>query len=138
MKSTLISIGAIVAGVLVGSIINFGTLLLGMNFIQAPAGVDFNIPETIAANIHLFEFKHFIFPFLAHALGTLSGAILAIILDKNNQMRSAFTVGVFFLIGGSINVYMIPAPLWFNISDLVFAYLPMSWLALQSPFSKSA
>ncbi|MDR9397724.1 hypothetical protein [Salibacter sp.] len=37
-------------------------------------------------------------------------------------------IGVFFLIGGIMNVYMLPSPMWFSIVDLVFAYIPMAVL----------
>jgi len=31
------------------------------------------------------------------------------------------------LIGGIINTFMIPAPIWFNVLDLFMAYIPMAW-----------
>ena len=42
--------------------------------IPPPAGVDVSDPQSLSESIHLFEPKHFVFPFLAHALGTLVGA----------------------------------------------------------------
>jgi threonine/homoserine/homoserine lactone efflux protein len=44
-------------------------------------------------------------------------------------MRFALTIGIVFLIGGIMNVMMLPSPLWFTILDLVGAYLPMAYLA---------
>ena len=38
------------------------------------------------------------------------------------------TIGVFFLIGGTMSVFMLPAPVWFEILDLSLAYIPMGWL----------
>ena len=40
----------------------------------------------------------------------------------------AYVVGALFLCGGIANVVMLPAPLWFEVLDLVTAYLPMAWL----------
>jgi hypothetical protein len=35
---------------------------------------------------------------------------------------------VVFFVGGAMAVSMLPAPLWFNITDLAFAYIPMALL----------
>ena len=32
------------------------------------------------------------------------------------------------IVGGAMAVSMLPAPLWFNITDLAFAYIPMALL----------
>jgi peptidoglycan/LPS O-acetylase OafA/YrhL len=79
--------------------------------------------------MHLFQPKHFIFPFLAHALGTLAGAFLAAKLAANNKKQFALGIGVFSLLGGIAAVYMLPAPMWFNMVDLIGAYIPMAYLA---------
>ncbi|TGL88194.1 hypothetical protein EHQ68_10195 [Leptospira congkakensis] len=41
--------------------------------ILPPKGADVTTMEGLKASIHLFEPEHFLFPFLAHALGTLVG-----------------------------------------------------------------
>jgi len=76
----------------------------------------------------LFEPKPFIFPFLAHALGTFVGAFVAARLAANNKMRLAIGIGFLFLVGGITNALMLPAPAWFIILDLLIAYIPMAWL----------
>jgi hypothetical protein len=43
-------------------------------------------------------------------------------------MKLAIGLGVFNLIGGIAAVMMIPAPMWFNILDLVAAYISMGYL----------
>ncbi len=128
---------AVIAGLIVGSTVNMGLIMLSGQVIAPPEGADVTTVEGLTASIHLFEPKHFIFPFLAHSLGTFVGALVAIYLTPKGTKVAAYTIGVAFLIGGSINVYMLPAPLWFNVLDLVLAYLPMAWLAhkLASPKS---
>ena len=37
-------------------------------------------------------------------------------------------VGVVFLAGGIAATFMIPAPTWFMVLDVVVAYLPMAYL----------
>jgi hypothetical protein len=60
-------------------------------------------------------------------VGTLVGAWLAARLSPNG-MRSSLIVGGFFLLGGIANVLMLPSPVWFSITDVVGAYLPMAYL----------
>ena len=50
---------------------------MSASIIPPPAGVDVTDTESLRQSIHLFQPKHFIFPFLAHALGTLVGAYVA-------------------------------------------------------------
>ena len=67
-------------------------------------------------------------PFLAHALGTLVGAFIAAKIAVSHKMRFALGLGVFFLLGGIAAVFMLPAPMWYNVTDLVLAYIPMAYL----------
>ena len=48
--------------------------MMSSSIISPPKGVDVTTMEGLKAYLHLFEPKHFIFPFLAHALGTFAGA----------------------------------------------------------------
>jgi hypothetical protein len=38
-------------------------------------------------------------------------------------------IGMLFLMAGIANVMMLPAPVWFNVSDLVLAYIPTAFFA---------
>ncbi|MFY2558669.1 hypothetical protein ACN469_13665 [Corallococcus terminator] len=120
---------AVIIGFAVGSVVNMALVTLGPRVIPAPAGVDASNAESLAASIHLFEPKHFVFPFLAHALGTLAGALVAFLIAGSRRRVFAFAVGTLFLAGGIAASFMIPAPTWFIVSDIVVAYLPMAWLA---------
>lgn len=121
---------AFLLGLVVGSIINMGLILLGHHVVPLPAGADVATMESLAASMHLFGPEHFVFPFLAHALGTLAGALLAFIIAASHRAIVALAIGGAFLAGGITNVLNLPAPAWFNALDLVFAYLPMAWLAI--------
>ncbi|NOT37720.1 MAG: hypothetical protein HOP11_10125 [Saprospiraceae bacterium] len=129
MNPILRNILAVVAGLLIGGAINSLIILMSGSLIAPPSGVDVNDVESIRANIHLYEPKHFLMPFLAHAIGTLVGAFAAIKIGANNHMRLGLIVAVFFLVGGIIAATMIPAPTWFIALDLVIAYLPMAYIA---------
>lgn len=119
---------AVIAGAVGGSLLNILLVNVGPMVILPPEGADITTMEGLKATMHLFEPKHFIFPFLAHALGTLLGAFLAAAIAANRKMIFAITIGVFFLAGGVTNAFMLPSPGWFLSLDLVVAYLPMGWL----------
>jgi hypothetical protein len=119
---------AVIIGLIIGSVVNMGLVIVGSSLIPAPAGVDMNNLESLKASAHLLEGKHFIFPFLAHAIGTLAGALVASLIGASSRMILAFIVGGLFLIGGIAAAFMIPAPIWFIALDLLIAYLPMAWL----------
>lgn len=122
---------AVLAGLLAGGALNGALIMLSPSLIPPPAGVDVNSAENLAESIHLFQPRHFVMPFLAHALGTMAGALVAYIVAASNRAGFAWALGVAFLAGGISASYMIPAPIWFIVLDLLMAYLPMAWLAIQ-------
>jgi hypothetical protein len=119
---------AIVGGLVAGSAINMGLILVSGSVVEPPPGADVTTLEGLRESIHLFQPRHFVFPFLAHALGTLAGAAVAASIAPGHKFRFAMAVGVFFLVGGIVNAAMLPAPLWFVVLDLGAAYIPMAWL----------
>ena len=127
MNPVIRNILALVAGWLVGSIINMGLIQTGHTLIPIE-GVDPSDMEALAAVMPTLDFKYFIFPFLAHALGTLAGAIVAGLLAVTHKMKFSLGIGVLFLIGGIMVNYMLPGPTWFAIADIVLAYIPMAWI----------
>lgn len=128
MNPTLRNVLAVIAGVVIGSAVNMSLIAISGKVIPPPAGVEVTDSESLKASLHLFEPKHFIFPFLAHALGSLVGAFAAGSIAASHQMKFALGIGAFFLIGGIASVFMLPSPVWFAVLDLVGAYLPMAWL----------
>lgn len=120
---------AVILGVVVGSVVNMGIVMNGGSIIPLPEGVNPGDMESLKENIHLFEFKHFVMPFLAHALGTLVGAFLAGLVAASHKSRFAMGIGAWFVIGGIMNALMIPAPTWFIVVDLALAYIPMALIA---------
>ncbi|TGL77799.1 hypothetical protein [Leptospira yasudae] len=129
MNPILKNILAFIAGAIVGSVVNMGIITVSGSIIPPPAGADVTTTEGLKTSIHLFEPKHFLMPFLAHALGTFSGAIVAAIVAASHKLLFALSIGVLFLAGGIASVFMIPSPLWFTVVDLAGAYLPFGFLA---------
>lgn len=128
MNIILRNILAVIAGIVSGSIVNMAVVMLGGLLVSAPAGVDMKNMESVAASINLFEAKHFVFPFLAHAVGTLVGGFAASVIAGSRRMLLAMLVGGLFLVGGIVASLMIPAPFWFEAADILLAYIPMAWI----------
>lgn len=127
MKPIYRNILAVLLGWAAGSAVNMALVVTGST-IMPIAGVDPNNMEQLAAVIPNLEFKYFIFPFLAHALGTLVGALVSGIIAATHKMRFAYAIGALFLLGGIAVNIMITGPLWFTCADILLAYIPMAWL----------
>ena len=59
---------ALLAGIVIGGGVNMALITLGPSLIPPPAGVDVTSAEGLSKGMHLLEPRHFIMPFLAHAL----------------------------------------------------------------------
>lgn len=136
MNPIVRNILAIIAGLVIGSAVNMFFISLNGPVIALPEGADVSTMEGLKESMSLFEPKHFIFPFLAHAIGTLVGAYLAGLIAATHKMKIALGIGVAFLIGGIINVINLPAPAWFSALDLIVAYIPMGWLGGKLAYRK--
>ena len=119
---------AVIAGIVIGAIVNMGLITLGPSIIPPPDGVNPSDMESLKENMHLFQPKNFIFPFLAHALGTLAGAFAVSKIAASQQLNLSLLIGSIFLLGGIQMLMSLPSPTWFNVLDLVGAYIPMAWL----------
>lgn len=128
MRPIVKDILALLTAFIIGSLVNMGIIMISGSIIPPPDGADITTMEGLKASIHLFEPKHFIFPFLAHAIGTFAGAFLAAKIAVTHKMRFALIIGILFLMAGITNVLMLPSPTWFTILDLVCAYIPMAYL----------
>ena len=127
MNPVIRNILAVVFGWLGGSVVNMGLIKIGHKLLPI-AGIDPNDMDALVDVMPTLEFKYFVFPFLAHALGTLSGATIAGLMAASHKMKFSLGIGGLFLLGGIIVNYMIPGPTWFAVTDIVIAYIPMAWL----------
>jgi len=124
MYKILKNILAVIAGIVIGSAINMGFIVAGGEILPLPTGIN-------PMNAELWELKYFLFPFLAHAIGTLSGTFITAKLSASYHKALAYLIGAFFLAGGIAMVYILPAPSWFINIDLIFAYIPMAWIGVK-------
>ncbi len=127
MNPIIKNILAVIIGWLGGSAINMGLIQTGHMLIPIE-GIDTNDMNALAAIMPTLEFEYFIFPFLAHAIGTLSGATIAGLIAVNHKMKFSLGIGGLFLLGGIMVNYLLPAPTWFVLLDIAVAYIPMAWI----------
>lgn len=137
MNPILRNILAVIGGWLAGSVVNMGLVRTGHSVFPME-GVDINDMTALAEVMPTLDYQYFIFPFLAHALGTLVGAAVAAVIASNRKMTFALVIGALFLIGGILVNYAIPGPTWFTILDIVVAYIPMAWIGGKLALGMSA
>lgn len=130
MNPILRGILAVIAGWVIGSIANYSIVVAGHSVLPIE-GVDLNNMEELAKVMPTLSFEYFVFPFLAHAGGTLLGAWVACKIASKNHLRMAMIVGSLFFIGGITASFMIPAPAWYMVLDLVMAYFPMAFIGFK-------
>ena len=121
MKQTLKNIAIVILGIIIGMIVNIGLIILG----EAIFPPSENFEPMNAMN---WDFKYFIFPFLAHSIGTLSGAFIVSKLSKRFSIILPLIVGFYFLSGGIYMITILPAPTWFILLDVILGYIPMALL----------
>ena len=128
MNRIVRNILAAIVGFFLGSVVNIGLVNVGTSVVPLPEGADVSTMEGLRESMKLFTPMNFLFPFLAHALGTLTGAFVAAKLAASHHMKFAVGIGVTFLIGGITMVLACGGPTWFIVSDLLLAYIPMGFL----------
>lgn len=127
MNSVVRNVLALILALLCGNVVNMGLLQLGSAVLPIP-GIDPNDMESLKAAMPTLEAKYFIFPFLAHALGTLTSVLIVLKLAVSRKQRLAYIIGLIFLAFGIAVNIMLPGALWFSILDIALAYIPMAWL----------
>lgn len=121
---------SIIIGFTIGSAVNMLFIELG-NYLFPIPGVNPQNLVDLKISFPSLDFKYFIFPFLAHSIGTLSGAFITTQIAKKHQLLLSIIIGVLFLFGGIYMVFLLSGPVWFIISDLLIAYIPMAWFGFK-------
>ena len=127
------NIVGVIAGVLIGSYVNMFIVSIGPTFFPLPEGVNITTEEGLKAGMAYMKPEHFIAPFLAHAIGTLVATFLAALIVVHRRKNITRVISLLYMAGGAYMVAILPSPIWFNLLDLIVAYVPMGmlgyWLA---------
>ena len=127
MNPIIKNILAVVVGWMAGSLVNMGLIQLGHR-VKPIEGVDPTDMEALAEVMPTLSAEYFLFPLLAHALGTLVGAFVAGSIATTRKMLFALVIGGLFFLGGIAAIVLFSGPTWFIVTDLLVAYFPMAWL----------
>ena len=92
MNPILKNILAVVLGLFIGGTVNMAIIMVSASIIPPPAGANLTTMEGLQAAMPLMEPKHFLLPFLAHALGTLMGALIAASIASNYKKQIPITI----------------------------------------------
>ncbi len=136
MKILRLILGILI-GLAVGAILNGLIITWGLDWVPLPKGVNFETAE----GKHNFQYLkpiHFLFPFLAHVIGTFTGVLIALFISKRFRLLLAFMISSLFFLGGLSMVWSLNAPQWFNLTDLTLAYFPMGFLAYRMKRARKA
>ncbi|MAO33078.1 MAG: hypothetical protein CL824_06175 [Crocinitomicaceae bacterium] len=128
MKVFIRNIISFIFTVFIGSVINMMLIELG-NYLFPIKGIDPNDIDAYIKIVPSLNAEFFLFPFLAHAIGTFLASFLCVLIAFNHKLKLSIIIGVLFLSGGIYMSIIIPAPFWFIFIDLIFAYIPMALLA---------
>ncbi len=121
------NIGAVLAGLLVGSVVNMAFILLNtMVLFPMPAGSSMNDPAQMQTYIAGLPAAAFLVVLLAHLGQSFVGGWVAARLGSR-PVPLALVVGVFSLVAGVINLLSLPGPVWMWVE--VPLYLVVAWLA---------
>ncbi|MER3630804.1 MAG: hypothetical protein C4325_00400 [Blastocatellia bacterium] len=112
---------AVMLGLLIGGFVNMAIVTAGSLLILPPPGIDPTNVESLRAGIDRLKPVHYVAPFLAHALSTFAGALVAALVSGSGRR----------IVAGIAAAAMMPAPRWFVFIDLVFSYIPMAWLGFR-------
>lgn len=116
---------AVILGTIIMMVLNMVILTIGMSL-----GVpDFSQTDlsTLAGTDLLF----FALPFLAHSIPTFVGPYLGVKIAASNKFLIAMIITSFHLMGGIYMAFFcveIVAPTWYDLTDVLLAYVPMGYL----------
>lgn len=119
-----------VLSVVVALIIALGLVMgfeyLGGFLFQHP-DVDMKNPTTISDMMAGMPIAAFLWILLGYAVSSFVGGLIASLISGRTKVQPALIVGAILMVGGIMNLIMIPYhPLWFIIAN-VFVCVPFAW-----------
>jgi len=112
---------------LAAALITFSIISLGHLIVPTPDGIDTNDFESIKSNFHLFELKHFVFPLVAHIVGTFVASFLVSYLAMTHKLWFALGIGVLFMLVSLSLSIRIDYFNWIGIVEIA-QYIPVSFM----------
>ena len=125
MSPAVRNILAIIAGIVLGIIVNMGISNVAFMMVEFPENINREDPEAILAFVEGLPASSplWLLSMLAHVAGTAIGGLVTSRIAVTGHVRLAIGVGIFFLIGGILNKLQITHPIAIAIADVVL-YIP--------------
>ncbi len=122
-KRILLGVIGVVLGIVAGMIFMMALHMASTLVYPLPEGVDFmsQEPDNQARLKEWFgtlPAGAFVLAIVCHGLGCMAGALVAMLVSRRRSLVPPLTVGVFFTVGGIMNLSSIPHPSWFPFADL--------------------
>ena len=126
MSNLIKNVFAVLIAIVAAAIIAFSIITLGHSIIPTPDGINTNDFESIKANFHLFEAKHFLFPLIAHGIATFVSAYLVSRFAQTYKRWFALGLGVIFMMASISLTLRIGHFNWIGIVEIA-QYIPISF-----------
>ena len=86
MNKIIRNIAGLVLGILIGSFVNMSIIKLNGTAVPLPEGIDPTNMESIKASMHKYTLMNYLVVFLAHWMGTFTGAITAGLIASSGKL----------------------------------------------------
>ena len=116
MKNVL----AVIAGLIVAMLIITGLELLSGLIFPLPEGADPRNIEWLKNNLDSIPTGTLIIVAFAHLAGIVGGMFTATLIS-GTKLLPAYIVGALMLVATVVNLFMIPHPIWFKVTDMAGA-----------------
>ena len=132
-KRILITTISVLLGIVAGMVVMMALHFASMLVYPLPDNIDFMSQdpanqEQLKAWFGTLPAGAFVLAAASHGLGCMAGAVVAMVLSGRRSLLPPGIVGVFFTIGGIMNLSSIPHPTWFPFVDVPI-YLVLALLA---------
>jgi len=118
------TIGAVVAGLIAGALVNMG-ISEGMTYFY-PSEIELRESADYIAYVASLPNIAFLFPYFAHQLDALVAAVVITFLLKKDGLIPSLIAGAVVMISGIINLLLVEHPIWFAVVGLI-SYIPFAW-----------
>jgi hypothetical protein len=116
---------AVLLAVVFGSVFNMAIVTLSHTVYPLPEGIDPNDFDAFQAHVeaHGMPTGALLLVLVAHAGGSLVSGLVCGLIAKRPWYAAAGAIGFLWMCGGITMLMMLPAPVWFAVTDVVL-YIP--------------
>ena len=118
---------AVVAGVISGWVIVALGNVISSRIFPAPLDMDYTDKVALKAFIDGLPLSAFLLMVLIWPVSVFAGAWITGKMAKDNWQKLCIITGVVLLLANIANMFVIPQPLWMNITAILM-YVPLAYL----------